>query len=247
MLSALLAWRGAAEALRSVCVLTVGTAIVSRSLREQTLRTFGRAPHVTYGTNETDLLAAAAGLMATAHPESIGYPIPGGEFEIVDHDEPITRPDLIGEIRVRYDGMISAYYDDAELTRRTLRNGWFHPGDLACWSRQGYVIFKGRADDLMILDGIKIYPAEIEFCLQSHPAVREAIAFPMPLGERGDLPVAAVRVCSDVAESGLVGYARERLGVRHPRRILIVEDFPRNAAGKPLKREMIAALKSRDF
>jgi acyl-CoA synthetase (AMP-forming)/AMP-acid ligase II len=134
--------------------------------------------------------------------------------------------------------MIASYFDDAAADERFFRNGWFHPGDLACWSGDGQLIFKGRADDMMIFDGINIFPGEIESCLQEHPAIVEAIAFPLPSVRRGDIPAAAVRVRAEVSEAELIGFARERLGLGHPRKVLITEDFPRNPMGKPLRREI---------
>ena len=69
-------------------------------------------------------------------------------------------------MRARHDALIAGYYDDPEATRRLFRDGWCYTGDHACWTDDGQLIFKGRADDMMIFDGINIYPMEIETCLQ---------------------------------------------------------------------------------
>src|SRR5687767_8083563 len=96
---------------------------------------------------------------------------------------------------------------------------------------------------MMIFDGINVYPMEIENCLQQHPLVVEAISFPIASARVGEIPVAAVRIAAEVTEAELIGFAKERLGARHPRKVLIVDDFPRNALGKPLKREMAARIR----
>jgi acyl-CoA synthetase (AMP-forming)/AMP-acid ligase II len=96
---------------------------------------------------------------------------------------------------------------------------------------------------MMNFDGMNVYPMEIETCLQQHPAVIEAVSFPLRSQSLGDVPLAAVRTSAEVSEAELVGFARERLGARYPRKVLIVGDFPRNAAGKPLKRELAAQLR----
>jgi acyl-coenzyme A synthetase/AMP-(fatty) acid ligase len=164
--------------------------------------------------------------------------VPHGEFEIVDDRGRAVPPGVVGEIRARHAPMIESYFDDPALDARCFRDGWFHPGDLACWSEDGQVLFKGRVDDMMIFHGVNIYPAEIEHCLGEHTAVVEAAAFPLPAGDRGEMPVAAVRLRAEVAEAELVGFCKDRLGMRHPRRVVTVEDFPRTPMGKPLKREL---------
>jgi acyl-CoA synthetase (AMP-forming)/AMP-acid ligase II len=230
-------------ALYRLPVLETGAGVLPMSLRKETMQRLSSGLHLTYATNETSCLAAAAGHGLGAAADTVGYPLPRGDFEIVDDADAAVGQDAVGHVRARNDSAVSGYYDDAEADRRFFRGGWFYPGDLACWSADGQVIFKGRADDMMIVDGINIYPVEIENLLQEHPCVREAIAFPLRSQRHGDVPAAAVRVSAAVTDSELIGFARERLGVRSPRRVMIVADFPRNALGKPLKREMAKFLK----
>jgi acyl-coenzyme A synthetase/AMP-(fatty) acid ligase len=93
---------------------------------------------------------------------------------------------------------------------------------------------------MMSLNGINIFPAEIERVLDAHPAVKESAAFPVSSALLGDIPAAAVelRVAGSVVAESLVAYARERLGVRAPRRIAVLEALPRNAAGKIMKSDL---------
>jgi acyl-coenzyme A synthetase/AMP-(fatty) acid ligase len=97
---------------------------------------------------------------------------------------------------------------------------------------------------MMMLNGINIFPAEIERILEEHPAVRSAAAFPIPSATYGDIPAAAVELNGTMPADApaLARYARERLGVRAPRKVLIVDALPRNANGKVVKRELAAAL-----
>jgi acyl-coenzyme A synthetase/AMP-(fatty) acid ligase len=166
--------------------------------------------------------------------------VPGVVLEIVETDGRPVAAGAIGELRTSSDTMVRGYLDDPAADRRHYRNGWFYPGDLACWSEDGQVIFKGRADDMMIFNGINIYPREIEICLQEHPDVLEAISFPLRSERHGDIPAVAVRLRTAVSEDALLGFAREHLGPRAPRRVIVVEHLPRNAAGKPLVRELAA-------
>ena len=120
------------------------------------------------------------------------------------------------------------------------QDGWFYPGDLISQQEGGPLVFHGRADDVMILNGINIFPSAIEDTLESHPDVREAIAYAVKSRIHGDIPVAAV-VMQGQGRAGpveLLNYCRQSLGVRAPRQIRIVEAIPRNTGGKPLRRQM---------
>ena len=129
--------------------------------------------------------------------------------------------------------------DDAAATAKHFRDGWFVPGDLASFDADGRLYLHGRKDDMMIMNGINIFPAEIERTLEAHPAVEAAAAFPIPSTVHGQIPAAACTA------SELVGYARTALGVRAPRRIEILAALPRNAQGKIVRREIVGMLDAR--
>ena len=94
---------------------------------------------------------------------------------------------------------------------------------------------------MMILDGIKIFPAEIERVLEEQPGVKTAAAFAKGSRAHGDIPLAAVEPHPSAVVAGdeLMARVRERLGIRAPRRIIVLDALPRNAAGKVLKSELI--------
>lgn len=135
--------------------------------------------------------------------------------------------------------MASAYVGDPEATARHFRDGWFLPGDLASLDERGILSIHGRMDDMMILNGINIFPVEIERALESHPAVACAVAFAVASDIHGQIPAAAVELRGGGAVSAaeLVAWARARLGTRAPRRIEIVAALPRNPQGKVPRRE----------
>jgi len=163
---------------------------------------------------------------------------------IVDGEGAALPAGAIGELRVRADCMSHEYFGDPVATARHFRDGWYYPGDLASLTRDGILCVHGRADDMMILNSIKIFPAEIERVLEAHPGVKAAAAFAKPSRAHGDIPLAAVELheSATVAGEELMARARERLGVRAPRRIIVVDALPRNAAGKILKTELIDLL-----
>jgi long-chain acyl-CoA synthetase len=94
----------------------------------------------------------------------------------------------------------------------------------------------------MNFDGIKIYPVEIESVLLEHPSVAEAAAFAIPSEKHQDVPVAAVVARGPLDRAQLLAWCKQRLGVRAPQRIVVLEALPRNARGKVLKRELAARL-----
>jgi len=171
-------------------------------------------------------------------PGTVGRPLPGVSLEVVDASDTPAPVGTIGVVRARAEGMPSAYFDDAGSTARHFRDGWFYPGDLGVLSPGGELKLLGRVDDVMISDGLKIAPMEIESVLMQHPAVREAAAFPLRSERSFQLPAAAVVLASNVRLVEVREFARARIGNRCPRIILAVSKMPRNPAGKILKREL---------
>jgi acyl-coenzyme A synthetase/AMP-(fatty) acid ligase len=98
----------------------------------------------------------------------------------------------------------------------------------------------GRIDDMMIMNGINIFPTEIERVLEAHPAVEAAAAFPIASRVHGQIPIAAVelRAGCTCTPAELLGHARDQLGLRAPRRVEILAALPRNAQGKVVRREI---------
>ncbi len=200
-----------------------------------------------YGTTEIGIVATMYPDGDDGTPDSVGRPSEGVEVEIVGGDgRPLPRGEP-GEIRLRAECMVRGYHDDPDATAKHFVDGWFYPRDVAMITAGGVLRFLGRKDDMMVLNGINIFPAEIERVLEEHPAVASAAAFPIPSAVHGDVPVAAVelRMPAAVDIPQLAAFARERLGVRAPRRITILAALPRNAAGKVAKRELARLLAPR--
>jgi acyl-CoA synthetase (AMP-forming)/AMP-acid ligase II len=166
---------------------------------------------------------------------------------VVDEQGAPRPPDEIGQVRIRSGVMVNGYVGDPIATARHFRDGWFYPGDMGSFTRDGVLRYHGRKDDMMVLNGINIFPAEIERTLEEHPAVKHAAAFPLESPVYGDIPVAVVELNGTmrVDESSLAAYAREQLGARAPRKVVIVDALPRNAAGKVVKRDLAATLAPR--
>ena len=198
---------------------------------------------VSYATSEVAGISLATPEQHSLYPEGVGFPLAGVSVEIVDENDAAIAPGEIGRIRVRKANMVSGYASDPDPSPR-FRDGWFYPGDLFSQDEGCPLIFHGREDDVMVLNGLKIFASLIEDTLASHPDVREAVAYPIKSRVHGEIPAAAV-VLSANAQSRdpvhLLDYCRQSLGVRGPRRILILDSIPRTQAGKPLRRTLSEA------
>lgn len=197
---------------------------------------------ISYGCSELGPVTSADPALVASSPGTVGHALPGISVQIVDEAGMPVPPGASGLVRLRAEGMPAAYHDDPVSTARHFRDGWFYPGDLGVLSPAGELKLLGRADDVIVYDGLKIPPVEIEAVLLQHPAVREAAAFPVRSARSFQLPAVAVELRATVPPRELFDFAYARLGNRCPAMIHIVRSMPRNAAGKILKRELAAAV-----
>lgn len=240
-LASLLRSSNAGGRLPSDTQVLVSGARVCGALRNQA-KAISNNLWVQYSTSETGLVSTAAPDEHDNFPEGIGFPENGVTVEIVGSEDESLPLGEVGHARIRKDTMASGYIGEPDATSR-YRAGWFVPGDLLSREREGPLVFHGRADDVMILDGINIFPSAIEDVLESIQGVQEAVAFPIKSRIHGEIPIAAV-VLSNAVEVGdvapMLRYCQQMLGVRAPRQIRVVKSIPRNAVGKPLRRELAA-------
>lgn len=227
-----------------VLLLTAST--VGEALRHRIVS--GLTPNlwVRYGTNETGLITMCRSDELFAAPGTVGRRHPGVDVEVIGPDGERLPPGRTGEVRVRSPALIFGYLGDPEATRRAFRDGWFHPGDLGEFTEDGFLVFQGRADQMMIFNGNNIYPAHIESVVTSHPAVRDAAAFPLASEGSQDVPVCAVALNpgEQLGEAELRAFCHERLGYRTPLRFFFVGRIPRNAQGKLARAEMFGEIKA---
>jgi acyl-coenzyme A synthetase/AMP-(fatty) acid ligase/D-alanine-D-alanine ligase-like ATP-grasp enzyme len=225
----------------------VGSSTVSESLRRRITTDLTDRLHVYYGMNEVGLAAIAGPGDLFASPQTVGCVAPGTQLEVVDEAGCPLPTGEIGRVRFRSPGMTSGYLDDDQANQMTFRDGWFHPADFGRFTPDGRLDFCGRADHMMILNGTNIYPTEIEQVLSAHPAVHDVAAVPLRHAVHQDVPVCAVALHPGAVatEAALLDYARERLGLRGPRRVRILEAIPRNAQGKLVRAELGRVLSAR--
>ncbi len=177
---------------------------------------------------------------------SVGRAQTGVEVAVFDADDRALAAGDTGEVVVRGDPVMRGYLNKAEATARTLAGGWLHTGDLGRVDAHGYLTLVDRSKDLIISGGSNIYPREVEEVLLAHPAVKEVAVIGEPDPQWGEAVVAVVvrhpaHACS---AAQLDAFCLEHVArFKRPKRYVFVDELPKNATGKVLKRALRERLK----
>jgi acyl-CoA synthetase (AMP-forming)/AMP-acid ligase II len=224
----------------SMRVIVVAAAPCPMAVKEAIIAWFGPVLYEFYGSTELGINTVLRPEDVLRKPGSCGRAAPGVELAILDDDGRPVPPGAPGELHVRRDdGMFDEYWKKPEATRQAARGDWLTVGDVAWMDVEGFVYICDRKRDMIISGGVNIYPAEVEDGLHRHPAVADVAVFGVPHDDWGEQVHAAVQPRSGNAATAdaLIAFARERLaGFKVPRSVSFHDDFPRDAAGKVLKR-----------
>jgi acyl-CoA synthetase (AMP-forming)/AMP-acid ligase II len=172
---------------------------------------------------------------------SSGKPALNYEIRIVDEDDHDVPVGAVGEIIGRSEAMMIGYWQMAEESRKKLKNGWLHTGDLGRFDEDGYVYIVERKNDMIISGGVNIYPREIEEVLYRHPAVSEASVIGLPDEHWGEVVKAVVvlKNGAEVTEGELIEFCGKNLaGYKKPKSVDFWEELPKSPQGKILKKEI---------
>ncbi|WP_338693345.1 acyl-CoA synthetase [Streptomyces sp. Q6] len=171
--------------------------------------------------------------------DSCGRPVLFVEAKVVDEDGKDVPDGTPGEVVYRSPQLCDGYWDKPEETRQAFRDGWFRSGDLAVRDAEGYFTVVDRVKDVINSGGVLVASRQVEDALYTHPAVAETAVVGLP-DERWIEAVTAFVVRADeVTEPELLAHVRDRLAhFKAPKRIVFVNELPRNASGKILKREL---------
>jgi long-chain acyl-CoA synthetase len=219
---------------------------------KQAIQIFGPEKLVQiYGQSECpvtlSVLPACEHRLDQRHPDrllSAGRPWTTVEMRVVNDAFEDVPAGGIGEIVLRGPHMMSGYWKKPELTAEVLRDGWLKTKDMGRIDEHGYVYLLGRKDEMIISGGYNIAPREVEDVLYQHPGVQEAAVVGEPDSEWGQAVVAYVVMREGHAASGqeLLGFGREQLGFKRPKRFYRLGELPKNAAGKIQKSALKPAL-----
>ena len=175
-------------------------------------------------------------------PGSVGGAQPFFEMRICGEDGRDLPVGEVGEIVGRSPFLMPGYYKRPDLTASAIRDGWMFTGDMGYLDADGFLYLVDRKKDLIISGGVNVYPKDIEEVVVTHPDVLEAAVFGIPNEKWGEAPLGAVvlRHGAAIDAAALKRWVNERVGARYQQlcEVVIVPEFPRNAAGKTLKRVM---------
>jgi acyl-CoA synthetase (AMP-forming)/AMP-acid ligase II len=177
-----------------------------------------------------------------AKPDSVGVPQPFFEICILNENGKEVPAGEVGEICGRGPMLMPGYYKRPDLTAEAIKDGWMHSGDMGYVDEDGFLYLVDRQKDMIISGGVNVYPRDIEEIVVQHPAVQEAAVFGIPHEKWGETPLAAVVLLKpeSAKPEELQDWINKRVGAKFQRvsDVVIMEDFPRNVAGKTLKRVM---------
>ncbi|MEW6306861.1 MAG: AMP-binding protein [Verrucomicrobiota bacterium] len=189
-----------------------------------------------YGLSEASPVVSMNPLRGPWREGSIGVPIPNVEVSVQDEEGRMLGVNETGEICVRGGNVMQGYWNQPEETKKALRDGWLLTGDVGHRDSDGYFYITDRKKDMLLVNGINVYPREIEEVIYQFPGIKEAAVIGKPDPRKGEQPVAFVASESSVDEKALLHFIKEKLAdYKVPRKVVVVPALPRNATGKILK------------
>jgi acyl-CoA synthetase (AMP-forming)/AMP-acid ligase II len=172
----------------------------------------------------------------------IGPPVPNTEARVIDVS---TRAELApnqqGEICVRGPQVMKGYLNRPDATAAMIdEDGWLHTGDIGYADEEGCFFIVDRLKELIKYKGMQIAPAELEAVLLGHPSVADAAVIPLPDEDAGEVPKAFVVLKGEIDPDDILRYVAERVAsYKRIRRIEVIDQIPKSASGKILRRLLI--------
>lgn len=234
------------EATARVRLFVSGSAPLSAETHHEFLRRTGHVILERYGMTET-LMNTSNPYDGMRVPGSVGEPLPGVTIRVAGgaHDAGGSAADVVGMLEITGPNVFAGYWGDADKTRAEFTaDGWFKTGDLGRIDANGYVHIVGRVKDLVISGGYNVYPKEVETELDALAGVLESAVFGVPHPDFGEGVTAAVvpRPGAVLSEAEVINALQQRLArYKVPKRVLLLDELPRNAMGKVQKIVLRAA------
>ena len=194
-----------------------------------------------YGLTETSPVVSVNPFKGTRKPSSVGPPIPGVEAATVDDDGHRVGAGEVGELIVRGPNIMKGYYGRQTETDEVIKDGWLYTGDMAKIDKDGYIYIVDRKKDLIIVDGMNIYPREVEDPVMDLPSIEECAMVGVADGRGSEISVLYLKRAEDATVDirEVENYLKERVArFKMPRRIKFINDFPKTATGKIKKNEL---------
>ncbi len=207
-------------------------------------RVFGVTLLERYGMTETGMNLSNP-LRGERRVGSVGRPLPGVQARIADVETGALLPDgEVGEVQIKGAHVFAGYWKQLQKTAEAFTvDGWLRTGDLGMREPDGYFTLKGRAKDLIISGGLNIYPPEVELALMTHDGLAACAVIGCPDAEWGETVVAVIVPKPGAALNAdeICAHCREQLAAyKTPRRVIFLDELPRNALGKVQKARLRA-------
>lgn len=221
-----------------------GASVAPPSVLEAMAKAFPGVPTMNaFGQTEmSSVTCVLRGEDAVRKMGSVGKPIPNVEARIVDEQMRDVPDGTVGEIVYRGPTVMQGYWQRPDATQEAFAGGWFHSGDLCRRDGDGFIYVVDRKKDMIISGGENIYSAEVEAAIDEHPAVAEVAVIGVPHERWVETPVAIVTPSDPAApptEEDIIAFCRTKLAsYKKPTRVVVVDELPRNASGKVLKRDL---------
>jgi long-chain acyl-CoA synthetase len=174
-------------------------------------------------------------------PTFVGLPVPGTEFKVCAFETGELLPlGAEGELCVRSPSLLKGYWNRPEASAEALRGGWLHTGDSGVITEQGHIRYLGRRKEMLKVNGMSVFPSELEAMLGQHPAILASAVIGRPDDKRGQTPVAfiVIRPGSGVGGDELRQWCLDAMAVYKVPEIRLVESLPMTATGKVKKQEL---------
>jgi long-chain acyl-CoA synthetase len=191
-----------------------------------------------YGLSEAAPVVTKNPLRGVRKPGSIGLPIPNVEVSVQDDSGKVLGANETGELCVRGGNVMLGYWNKPDETAKAMRGGWLLTGDIGHRDADGYYYITDRKKDMLLVNGINVYPREVEEIIYQFPGVKEAAVIGIPDARKGEQPLAFVAAADGAMldEKALLQFVRQKLAdYKVPRQVIVVPALPRNATGKILK------------
>ncbi|MCA9234402.1 MAG: acyl-CoA synthetase [Planctomycetales bacterium] len=226
------------EGFAAMRLMVSGSAALPASVHETWTELTGQRLLERYGMTEIGM-ALSNPYDGERRPGAVGRPLPGVEVRLqADSGEPVADEGVVGEIQVRGPGVFGEYWNRAEATSASFTDGWFRTGDMAVIEAGYFRIMGRRSVDIIKSGGYKLSALEIEACLLDHPVIAQCAVVGVPDEKWGETVATAVVLTSDsfLDLESLRTWCEGRISpYKIPRKLLVVDELPRNAMGKVKK------------
>lgn len=199
-----------------------------------------------YGLSEASPVVSVNPLDGVRKAGSVGPAVPDVEVKIADENGVFLKNGEVGEIAVKGPNIMKGYFNREMETGEILKNGWLYTGDIGKMDEDGYIYILDRKKDLILVNGMNLYPREVEEVLYKHEAIQDAAVVGIKDNVHGEIPIGIIQLKEGMSatDQELRKFCKPHLAnYKVPHRFLFWKELPRTGTGKVLKREIKRILK----